>query len=78
MRATPMRSPTSGQIGLADTPPLLTAEFELDFSGTSVTLKRPVHYRYVDPTEGELTRALVIVPAVAVNLPNRSSCFPSE
>jgi LmbE family N-acetylglucosaminyl deacetylase len=65
-------------IGLPDTPPLLTARFELNFSGTSVTLDRPVHYRYVDPTGGELTRGLVIVPAVAVNLPEGVVLFPSE
>ena len=66
------------QNGLADTPPLLTAQFLLNFEGTSVALKREVQYRYVDPTEGELTRAVVVVPAVAVNLPERVEFFPSE
>ncbi len=65
-------------IGLADSPPEFMARFTLEFSGTSVTLHRPVHYRYVDPTEGELTRAVDIVPAVAVDLPERVAVFPSE
>jgi len=65
-------------IGVPDTPPLLTAEFLVNFSGTSVTLKRPVQFRYVDPTEGELTRAVVVVPAVGINLPERVAFFPDE
>ena len=82
-----LRKPHSGDtydiedqqlIGLADTPPLLTAQFLLNFDGTSVAIKRPVQYRYVDPTEGEHTRAVVVVPAVAVNLPERVEFFPSE
>ena len=66
------------RIGLADTPPLLTAQFLLNFGGTNVALKRPVQFRYVDPTEGELTRAVVVVPAVGINLPERVEFFPSE
>jgi LmbE family N-acetylglucosaminyl deacetylase len=65
-------------IGLADTPPLLTALCRLNFAGIPVVLHRPVHYRYVDPTEGELTRALLVVPAVTVNLAERVDLFPSE
>jgi LmbE family N-acetylglucosaminyl deacetylase len=65
-------------IGMADTPALLTAQFTLSFGETSVTLGRPVHYRYVDPTEGELTRRLVVVPAVAVDLPEPVELFPGE
>jgi LmbE family N-acetylglucosaminyl deacetylase len=64
-------------IGRADNPPLLTAEFNLNFEGTSVTLKRPVQFRYVDPTEGELTRPLVVVPEVGINLPEPVEFFPS-
>ena len=70
--------PDQALIGLPDTPLLLTAEFLVNFSGTSVTLKRPVQFRYVDPTEGELTRAVVVVPAVGINLPERVAFFPDE
>ena len=65
-------------IGRADTPPLLTAEFILNFEGTNVTLKRPVQFRYVNPTEGELTRAVIVVPAVGINLPEPIEFFPNE
>ena len=65
-------------IGMADTPPVLIAEFALKFGDTGITLRRPVHYRYVDPTEGELTRPLVVVPAVAVNVAEPVALFPSE
>jgi LmbE family N-acetylglucosaminyl deacetylase len=65
-------------IGLADSPPALMAAFTFDFNGTSVTLERPVRYRYVDPTEGELTRAVIVVPAVTVNLSESVDLFPTE
>jgi len=56
----------------------LQAHFALNFEGVQITLTRPVHYRYVDHTEGELTRPLVIVPEVAVNLPEQVVLFPDE
>ncbi|PYT24362.1 MAG: LmbE family protein [Acidobacteria bacterium] len=65
-------------IGMADTPPVLTAEFGIKFHDVGITLRRPVHYRYVDPTEGERIRSLVVVPSVAVNLPEPVELFPSE
>jgi LmbE family N-acetylglucosaminyl deacetylase len=65
-------------IGMAVTPPEFLASFAFDFGGTEITLKRPVHYRYVDPTEGELTRGVVIVPEVAVSLPEAVQLFPSK
>ena len=65
-------------IGVPDAQPDFMASFTFDFSGTQVTLKRPVRYRYVDPTEGELTRAVVIVPEVAVDLAEPVALFPSE
>jgi LmbE family N-acetylglucosaminyl deacetylase len=67
-----------GLIGLADSPPELAITTSFDFGGASVMLKRPVRYRYVDPTEGELTRAVVVVPEVAVNLAEPVDVFPSE
>jgi LmbE family N-acetylglucosaminyl deacetylase len=64
-------------IGRADSAPVLTAQFTLDFDGTPVTLSTPVRYRYVDNTEGELTRPLVIVPPVAVDLRANVLLFPN-
>jgi hypothetical protein len=65
-------------IGMADTQPVLTAEFKLKIQDIGFTLRRPVRYRYVDPTEGELTRSLVVVPPAAVNLPEPVELFPSD
>ncbi len=65
-------------VGLADTPPNLVAGFSLEFGEAKVILKRPVRYRYVNPTEGELTRAIVVVPEVAVDVAEPVDVFPSE
>src|SRR5207244_13329107 len=65
-------------IGMADTPPVLTSEFALRFHDVGITLRRPVRYRYVDPTEGELRRSPVVVPPVAVNRPDPVASSPSS
>ena len=63
-------------IGLPETPPVLEARFLIDAGGTQIALARPVRYRYVDRVYGELTRALEIVPPVALNLPQDVFVFP--
>ncbi len=42
-----------------------------------IELARPVQYRYASRAEGERTRPLVVVPPVAVNLPQPVAVFPS-
>ncbi len=64
-------------IGRAAPIPVLNAGLELEIAGAPVHLDCPVHFRYVDHVRGELTRPLEIVPAVAVNLPERVVIFPS-
>ena len=64
------------QIGVPDSPPVLEARFELTAGGAQIELTRPVQYRYVDRVQGELTRPLVVVPPVAVNLPESVRLFP--
>ena len=44
-------------------------------AGVDIELARPVQYRYVDRSFGELVRPLTIVPAVAVDLRERSLVF---
>ncbi|MCC6859682.1 MAG: PIG-L family deacetylase [Bryobacterales bacterium] len=63
-------------IGQPDRPPVLTVRFELQAQDQILGFTRPVHYRYADPARGELTRPLDVVPAVAVNLPERVFVFP--
>jgi hypothetical protein len=48
----------------------------LSIAGASIDLTSPVHHRYADRAQGERTRPLAIVPAVAVNLPDTVSVFP--
>jgi LmbE family N-acetylglucosaminyl deacetylase len=64
-------------IGLADTPPVLQLRALLTVEGTPIELVRPVHYRYADRAEGERTRPLTVVPAVAVNLTGAAQLFPA-
>ncbi len=63
-------------IGLPENPPVLEARFFIGAGGTEIVLTRPVRYRYVDRVYGELTRALEIVPPVALNLPENVFVFP--
>lgn len=64
------------QIGIPENPPALTAHFRFLLEGTEFTVSRPVIHRYVDPVRGELTRAFVIVPPVAVEFSSPSIIFP--
>jgi LmbE family N-acetylglucosaminyl deacetylase len=81
-----LRKPPSGDVyavedqrlvGQADTPPVARVRVKLLVDGTPIELIRPVHYRYASRAEGERTRPLVVVPAVAVNLPQPVAVFPS-
>jgi LmbE family N-acetylglucosaminyl deacetylase len=64
-------------VGLPDDPPLLTLRFRLAAGGAVFELARPVRYRYIDRVEGEVTRALTVVPPVALNLPQNMVLFPN-
>ena len=63
-------------IGLADTPPILRLRLRFSVDGAPFELLRPVQYRYGDRTEGERVRPLILIPAVAVNLPEAVAMFP--
>jgi LmbE family N-acetylglucosaminyl deacetylase len=64
-------------VGLPDDPPLLNLRFGLEAGGVAFDLLRPVRHRYVDRVDGEQTRALTVVPPVALNLPQDVVLFPS-
>ncbi len=64
-------------LGLPDTPPVLQVRLKLTVDGAPIELTRPVRFRYADRVEGERTRPLVVVPEVAVDLPQRVAIFPS-
>jgi LmbE family N-acetylglucosaminyl deacetylase len=56
-------------IGRADTVPVMLATFSVKAGGQTLSLVRPVAFRYVDKVRGELTRPLNVYPPVALNLP---------
>jgi hypothetical protein len=62
---------------LPDNPPLYVASFEIQAGSERIELRRPLHYRYVDPARGELQRPLAIAPPVAVNLADSVLMFPN-
>jgi LmbE family N-acetylglucosaminyl deacetylase len=65
------------KIGLADNPPILEVRLRLSLDGAPFEVVRPVQYRYADRAQGERFRPLVVIPAVAVNLPEAVAVFPN-
>ncbi|MCU1236936.1 MAG: LmbE family protein [Candidatus Solibacter sp.] len=65
-------------IGLADTPAAAQMRLHLTVDGAPIELVRPVRHRYADRAYGERIRPLVVVPAVAVNLPEPVAVFPDS
>src|SRR5262249_28959979 len=64
-------------IGLPESPPALELHARLSIDGAPIEVIRPVRYRYANSSEGERERPLIVVPPVAVNLPDKSALFPS-
>ena len=62
-------------IGLAENPPVLSAEFRLNVAGVEIMLKRPVERHYVDRVYGELARPLAIVPPVSLEFGGTALVF---
>ena len=63
-------------IGLPDTPAAARVRFRVTVEGAAIELVRPVQHRYADRARGERVRPLMVVPAVAVNLPEPVALFP--
>ena len=57
-------------------PPLLMSDVTLEIGGATVTVTRPVVFRYADRVRGELRRAVNVVPAVTVGLDSRLMIVP--
>jgi LmbE family N-acetylglucosaminyl deacetylase len=64
-------------VGLADTPPVLQMRLRLTVDGAPIEVVRAVQHRYAERSEGERVRRLVVVPAVAVDLPDPVAVFPA-
>ncbi len=69
--------PDQRLIGVPEDPPLLNLRFSLDADGVAFDVVRPVRHRFIDRVDGEQTRALTVVPPVALNLPQDVVLFPN-
>ena len=56
------------RIGLPQNSPAVVLNIDLMIGNESLTLQRPLIYKWVDPVKGELWRPFEIVPPVTVNL----------
>ncbi len=67
-----------GAAGTPGPPPVLLATFDFETAdGTEVQIEKPVLYRWVDPSLGERSRPLAVVPPVTVAFTNETRIFPS-
>ncbi len=64
-------------IGLPENPPLLRAHFQLHVDDADIEVTRPVMFRYIERSEGERTRPLIVEPAVALQLSEGARVFPN-
>jgi LmbE family N-acetylglucosaminyl deacetylase len=63
--------------GLPFAPPPLTADVTMTIGGETITVSRPVMYRFADRIRGELRRDVHIVPALTVGLDSRLLIVPT-
>jgi hypothetical protein len=65
-------------IGKPENDPALVALFNMEISGVSFAVRRPVVYKSADPAKGEIYRALEILPPVTVNLAQKAYVFVND
>jgi LmbE family N-acetylglucosaminyl deacetylase len=70
----PVRDPA--WIGLPEEPAPLEAELTFGFGSESITLRRPVAYKWTDPVLGERYRRLEVLPPVTVDASGGMLLFP--
>jgi len=68
--------PNQLDVGLPENPPLFEAHFHLLVESNEVDVVRPVTYRYIERAQGELTRALIVEPPVALQWSQSAILFP--
>lgn len=56
----------------------MTLSAELEVMGTSITIERPVEFRFADDVRGEIRRNVDIVPAVSVELDRSMLIIPQS
>ncbi|HZX40960.1 MAG TPA: PIG-L family deacetylase, partial [Myxococcaceae bacterium] len=70
----PVREPA--WVGLPEEPAPLEAEWVFAFGSESITVRRPVAYKWTDPVLGERYRRLEVLPLVTVDASNGLLLFP--
>ncbi|WP_296317713.1 PIG-L family deacetylase [Winogradskyella sp. UBA3174] len=65
-------------IGLPETPRAVFVDFNLNIEGTSITITKPVVYRYSKPDKGELYRPFEIIPEVSVSISDKVFIFEND
>jgi LmbE family N-acetylglucosaminyl deacetylase len=68
---------TPGHAEDPENPPVETASFVLKIGDQTLTLLRPVVYRYADGSHGEMERPVAVVPPVALEFSQPVVVFPS-
>jgi LmbE family N-acetylglucosaminyl deacetylase len=63
------------KIGMAESPAAVRFSFVIRMGDESLTVHRPMIYKWVDPVQGELWRPFEIVPPVTVNLSEKVLVF---
>jgi LmbE family N-acetylglucosaminyl deacetylase len=64
-------------IGLPETPPSLAVEFVLAAGSASLTVRRPITFKWTDPVAGERYRPLEVTPPVLVRPANTVLVLPN-
>jgi LmbE family N-acetylglucosaminyl deacetylase len=64
-------------IGLPEELPLFQAHFRMRDGASQLEFVRPVVFRYIHRVQGELTRPIVVEPAIALEMPEKALVFPT-
>jgi LmbE family N-acetylglucosaminyl deacetylase len=69
--------PNQPDIGLPENAPIFQAHFHLRMDSEDLEVIRPVMHRYIERAQGELTRAIVVEPPVALQWSEEALLFPN-
>ncbi len=65
-------------IGKAQNDPAFDIRFSVSIKGRTLEYTRPIQYKYVEPSFGEITKPFEIIPPVSVSLSEEVYVFASE
>jgi len=70
--------PSQELIGLPQTPRAVFVDYNLNIEGTTITLTKPILYRYSKPDKGELYRPFEIIPKTSVSIKDKVFIFENN